>query len=217
MANGTHSRFVVNQQPKRMMQAIMGWWEHVPFEPNHVEMIFEKMVAPCYGWLFPESDTRVNIGICYEDATHRKNARLLFDQFLQKHYRTRLTGAAQVGDWKGHPISYSYNVGRLQSPGRLVIGEAGRMTHPATAEGIYQGMHSGMIAAEAVRDTISEKRAEREALAMYEMRCRRAFLASFLSAKLWRCAVTSPLLDWLVAFGQRPTAKTALAKIIAQM
>lgn len=217
VANGAHSGFAVNSRPKRMMQAIMGWWEGVPFRPNHVEMVFDRMVAPCYGWLFPESDTRVNIGICYEDPQHTKNARKLFHDFLHKHYQARLTGAVQIGDWKGHPISYSYLVNRLHSPGRLVIGEAGRMTHPATAEGIYQGMRSGMIAAEAVADVMSRSKSEHDAWTTYETRCRQAFRTSFSSAKLWRAAVRTPLLDWLVGFGQRPSVKTALAKLMAKM
>jgi flavin-dependent dehydrogenase len=175
------------------------------------------MVSPCYGWLFPESRSRVNIGICYEDSNHSKNARRLFDQFLQKHYRTRLANAVQIGDWKGHPISYSYNVGSLTSPGRLVIGEAGRMTHPATAEGIYQGMRSGMLAAEALRDVLSKNRSEPDAWAAYEAACRGAFRVSFASAKIWRLAVQSPLLDWMVGAGQRPMVKTALGKLMAQM
>jgi len=217
VANGAHSRFTVNSKPRRLMQAIMGWWEGVPFEPNHVEMVFDRMVAPCYGWLFPESSSRVNIGICYDDAAHSKNARRLFDEFLQKHYRTRLAKAVQVGDWKGHPISYSYGVGALTSPGRLVIGEAGRMTHPATAEGIYQGMQTGMIAAETLRDVVSKSQSESKALAAYEAACRRAFRVSFASARIWRLAVRSPLLDWIVSVGQRPLVKTALGKLMAQM
>jgi geranylgeranyl reductase family protein len=217
VANGAHSTFAVNQRPRRLMQAIMGWWEKVPFEPNHVEMIFDKMVAPCYGWLFPESKTRVNIGICYEDPHHTKNGRTLFNQFLQKHYQARLAGAVQVGDWKGHPISYSYWVEQLHSPGRLVIGEAGRMTHPATAEGIYQGMRSGMIAAEALRDVLSQPNNEQKVWATYEARCRHAFRVSFWSARLWRRAIRSPLLDSLVGFCHRPLGKRALNKLMAQM
>jgi flavin-dependent dehydrogenase len=200
-----------------MLQAIMGWWEQVPFKPNYLEMVFDKMVAPHYGWLFPESDMRVNIGICYEDVNHTKNARRLFEQFLYKHYRTRLADAVQVGDWKGHPISYSYKICRLHSPGRLIIGEAGRMTHPATAEGIYQGMRSGMIAAEALRDVVRGPTTESEAWKTYEARCRQAFRTSFLSAKLWRKAVASPALDWLVGAGRRPIIRNALGKLMAQM
>jgi menaquinone-9 beta-reductase len=217
VANGAHSLFTADPSPKQLMQAIMGWWDHVPFEPNHVEMVFDRMVTPCYGWLFPESATRVNIGICYEDEQHTKNARTLFSQFLQKHYRARLAGAVQVGDWKGHPISYSYKVGRLHSPGRLIIGEAGRMTHPATAEGIYQGMRSGIIAAEVLKDALAGSISDEKAGATYEERCRRTFGLSFSSAKLWRRLVTSSMLDRIVAFSERPMMKTALGKLMAQM
>jgi flavin-dependent dehydrogenase len=217
IANGAHSTFAVSNRPKRLMQAIMGWWEGVPFTPHHVEMIFDRMVSPCYGWLFPETESRVNIGICYEDDRHTKNARTLFHQFLHKHYRKRLSQGVQDGDWKGHPISYSFHVDSLQAPGRLIIGEAGRMTHPATAEGIYQGMHSGMLAAEAIRDVLFSALGEAVSWANYENRCRLAFARSFRGAKLWRRAITSPLLDGLVRVSQRPMVKTALGKLMAQM
>ena len=91
------------------------------------------------------------------------------------------------------------------------------MTHPATAEGIYQGMRSGVIAAEALRDVLSGSTDEATAFATYEARCRRAFGVSFWSAKIWRRAVTSPVLDWAVNAGKRPAVKTALARIMAQM
>ena len=217
VANGAHSGFAVDQRPKCVMQAIMGWWDQVPFTPNHVEMVFDRMVAPCYGWLFPENGTRVNIGICYEDPRLERNARTLFQQFLKKHYRSRLAGAEQVGDWKGHPISYAYRLGPLCSPGRLVIGEAGRMTHPATAEGIYQGMQSGMIAAETLQAVLSQPEHESQCWSAYEARCRRTFHVSFQCAKIWRRAVRSPVLDWIVGFGQRPMVKSALGRLMAQM
>ncbi len=199
------------------MQAIIGWWENVPFEPNHVEMVFDRMVSPCYGWLFPESNIRVNIGICYEDRGHTKNARKLFEEFLKNQYRARLAGARQVGDWKGHPISYTYRIGPLQSPGRLVVGEAGRMTHPATAEGIYQGMRSGMIAADALHGVLSGSTDEENARADYEARCRKVFQVSFWFAKLWRGAVRSPLLDSVTRFCNMPVGKRVLNKLMAEM
>jgi flavin-dependent dehydrogenase len=217
VANGAHSKWTIDRRPRRLMQAIMGWWEGVSFEPHHVEMVFDRMVSPCYGWLFPETPARVNIGICYEDTDHSKNARALFSRFLEKHYKARLAGAHQIGDWKGHPISYSYDVGPLGSPGRLVIGEAGRMTHPATAEGIYQGMRSGMLAAEALRDVAAKGQSERSGWEVYEARCRREFNVSFGAAKIWRLAVQSPLLDLLVSAGQQPVVKTTLARLMSKM
>src|SRR5262249_45843140 len=67
IAGGPHCRLVPERRPRKLIQAIMGWWEGVPFRSGHVEMLFDPDLAPYYGWLFPESDTRVNIGITYED------------------------------------------------------------------------------------------------------------------------------------------------------
>lgn len=217
VADGGHSSFAPDRRPRRLLQAIMGWWEGVPFRPHHVEMVLDRMVAPGYGWLFPESATRVNIGICYEDPRHRENGRRLFERFLEKHYTRRLAGAVAVGGFKGHPISYTFRVGRLSSPGRLVIGEAGRLVHPATAEGISQGMCSGILAAETLAEILAGRRDERSALAAYEARCRRAFRLSFGAARLWRAAIRTPLLDWIAAGVERPAVRTALARLMATM
>ncbi|PYN29571.1 MAG: hypothetical protein DMD76_00420 [Candidatus Rokuibacteriota bacterium] len=216
VADGAHSRLAVDTRPPRTLQAIMGWWEGAPFRGHHVEMVFDRLVTPGYGWLFPESATRVNIGICYEDPAHARNGRRVFEAFLDKHYARRLRGATQVGGFKGHPIAYTFRIGRLSAPGRLVVGEAGRMVHPATAEGISQGMRSGIFAAEAVAAALGGLD-ERAARAGYEARCRRAFGASFAAARLWRAAVTSSALDRVVAAVQRPAVKTALARLMAAM
>jgi flavin-dependent dehydrogenase len=217
IADGAHSRFTVDRGPKAKMQAIMGWWDNVPFKHQHVEMVFDKMVSPLYGWLFPENDGRVNIGICYEDGEHTKNARQLFQQFLDKHYAHRLSNAKQIGDWKGHPIVYSYQIDKLYSPGRMVIGEAGRMTHPATAEGISQGMRTGMWAARALSDILTNKVGEAEAFARYQSQCKRAFWLSFNAAKIFRKVVDSSLMDNIVAVTQQPTVKRAVGRLMAEM
>lgn len=217
VADGAHSRLTVDARPPRLMQAIMGWWEGAPFRAHHVEMIFDRLVTPGYGWLFPESATRVNIGICYEDPGHARNGRRVFEAFLDKHYARRLRAAEQIGGFRGHPIAFTFRVPRLTSPGRVVIGEAGRMVHPATAEGISQGMRSGIFAAEAVAAALEGRLGERAARAHYEARCRRAFGASFAAARLWRAAVMSSTLDRVVAAVQRPAVKTALARLMAAM
>ena len=197
VADGAHSRFACERGPQQLIQAIMGWWEGVPFRSHHVEMIFDRQIAPYYGWLFPESPDRVNIGICYEDRRLEHNARQLFQGFINKHYRERLQGAKQVGTWKGHPISYATRLERLTSPGRIVVGEAGRMTHPATAEGIYQGMQSGMLAAQALNDILKIRAEPARALRDYERACRKAFGISFRGARLWRGLISSGGLDVL--------------------
>lgn len=219
IAGGTHCKLTTRERPEptRMIQAIMGWWEDVPYQANTIEMIFDKMIAPYYGWLFPESDRLVNIGITYEDVRHELKARELFQRFLDKHYAQRLTHAKQVGKWQGHPVAYDYHVGRLTSAGRIVVGEAGRMTHPATAEGIYQGMQSGMYAAQALSDVLSGRRSEFVAFRAYEWRCKAAFEASFVAGGLFRKLVRTPALDWLVAANRNAAVQSVTGKVLALM
>ena len=46
VADGAHSRFGLERGPRQLIQAIMGWWDDVPFASNQVEMIFDSLVAP---------------------------------------------------------------------------------------------------------------------------------------------------------------------------
>jgi len=219
IAGGSHCRVgLPEQRPKRIIQAIMGWWDNVPFKKGHVEMLFDRMVEPYYGWLFPESETRVNIGICYEDPKDGKhNARELFQKFLDVHYKERLKDATQVGAWKGHPVFWSYEIEKLTRPGAVVIGESGLMTHPATAEGIYQGMKSGMMGAEAISDVLSGRYPESKAFATYEKRCNKAFRLSFLGGGVFRRLIRTNALDWLIKAGETPAIQSVTAKLMAAM
>jgi len=219
IAGGSHCRVgLPADRPRRTIQAIMGWWDGADFEPHHVEMLFDRSLEPYYGWLFPESETRVNIGITYEDPPgEKKNARRLFEAFLDKYYRARLSGATQVGRFKGHPVVWSYKIERLHGPGRLVIGESGLMTHPATAEGIYQGMRSGMLGAEAVASALAGRSTEGEAFARYERECKKAFQLSFWGGGLFRGLVRTDALDWAVALGDQPIVQSMTAKLMSSM
>lgn len=215
IASGAHATLTPNRGPKRAMQTVMGWWEGVPFRPHNVEMIWDDLVLPGYGWLFPETDTRVNIGMCYDDDEKQKNARQLFDRFLERHFRERLAGATPVFSVRGFPIVYTYGAEQLTSPGRIVAGEAGRLAHPATGEGISQGMDSALFAADAIGDVLEGRSTERAALRRYDRRCARRFLPSFWLGRGFRGALHTPLLDWVVGAGTHPAVQRAAARMLA--
>ncbi|MFY0576854.1 NAD(P)/FAD-dependent oxidoreductase [Cystobacter fuscus] len=69
------------------------------------------------------------------------------------------------------------------------------MVHPATGEGIYQGMRSGILAAEALRDMLTGASTEARAFERYESRCRLAYSASFAATRLLQPLIDSPVLD----------------------
>lgn len=217
VAGGTHCK-LTPQRPRKMIQAIMGWWDDVPFRANHLEMIFDKEIVPYYGWLFPESATRVNIGITYEDKEgEKRNARELFQSFLDRQYGGRIAKGKQVGAWKGHPVAYSYKIDSLTAPGRITIGESGLLTNPATAEGIYQGMKSGTLAAVALRDIVVKGMSEDRAFAEYERAIKNVFLFSFYGGGIFRQVVKTPMLDWLVRMGEKPAVQSVAARVLAAL
>src|SRR5258706_11248998 len=221
LADGAPSIFSWDQRPKRTISTLMGWWEDFPFEPHLIEMVFDKNLSPLYGWMFPEGENRVNIGICMDgegdspDAREHggrkkttRNVRDVFDQFLRDYYADRLAGAKQIGKFKGHPISYTTWIRDLTGPGVLYLGEGGRMTHNATGEGIYQAMQSGCFAAEAVADALGASGEER-AWARYTQRCRRRFTFGFAMGHVLRGALKTPVFDWIAAAYNNATVRRA--------
>jgi len=204
-ADGAHSIFTRDPRPKRTISTLMGWWEEFPIEPGIMEMIFDKNLAPLYGWMFPETPSRVNIGICIDgEVDGRKrppDLRRVFQRFLDDHFRDRLRGARPIGRWKGHPISYTTWIDHCYEPGMIYLGEGARLTHNVTGEGIYHAMKSGTFAADAVADLLAgaATETETEAQRRYLWRLRRAFTVGFLTGNLLRGVLRTPLLDGIAA------------------
>lgn len=218
-ADGAHSIFSVDPRPKRTISTLMGWWEGVDVVHGQAEMIFDECVSPLYGWLFPESATRVNIGICIDGqekdgSKTKRNVRDVFATFLDRHYRDRLANARQIGGFKGHPISFTTWVSHCTAPGAIYLGEAARVTHNATGEGISHGMQSGLYAAEALASVLSGARSEDAAMRTYTWRHRRRFTAGFLAGHALRAAVRSPLLDTVATVFEHPYVRPTLVRIL---
>jgi len=212
-ADGAHSIFSPDHRPKRFISTLMGWWEGAELPPRRLDMVFDRNLRPLYGWMFPETETRVNIGICVDaqDASGQRSEpdlRGLFQRFLDDHYGAALRGARQVGKLKGHPIVFTTWVARCTAPGALWVGEAARVTHNATGEGISQAMQSGLFAAEAVASVVKGELPERRAWSRYVWQHRRRFTAGFLAGHLLRGMAASGSLDAVArayrsAWGQR--------------
>jgi len=219
-ADGAHSIFSWDPRPKRTISTLMGWWEDFPFQPGTMEMIFDKNLSPLYGWLFPETEDRVNIGICMdgeEDAPGARehdgrkkttrNVREVFDRFLQDHFAERLTHARQIGKFKGHPISYTTWIKDCTGNGVLYLGEGARITHNATGEGIYQAMQSGMYAAEALADVLTGRATEQQAWRRYTWRNRQRFTFGFFMGHVLRGALKTPLFDAIAVGYNTPSIR----------
>lgn len=218
-ADGANSIFSRDPRPKRSIATLMGWWDGVDVEPNRLDMIFDKNVSPLYGWMFPEGNGRVNIGICIDGQDESgekttKNLRSTFQQFLDDHYKAALAKATQVGKWKGHPIVYTTWIGHMTAPGALFLGEAARITHNATGEGISQAMESGTFAAEAVARVLKQGQSEQKAWSWYVNQHRKRFTGAFLAGHALRAVVDSPILDGVADAYNNPFVRKAVVKLL---
>lgn len=216
-ADGAHSIFSVDARPKESISTLMGWWDDADFTPGQLEMIFDADVAPLYGWLFPEGPRRVNIGICIDTPRREERQRTVrdvFARFLETHFARRLAGARQVGKFKGHPIVHSTWIRNCTAPGALYIGEAARITHNATGEGISQAMRSGLLAAETIGDVFSGRRTEAEAFRAYVWKLRKRFTLGFVAGHAVRAAVDSSLLDGVAALYGSPWVRRAVVRTL---
>ncbi|HET9035116.1 MAG TPA: NAD(P)/FAD-dependent oxidoreductase [Myxococcaceae bacterium] len=201
-ADGAHSLFTRDDRERRHIDTLMGWWEGPDFEPGRLDMIFDPELSPLYGWLFPETGTRVNIGICIDaqDEYRRKvprDLRAVFRGFLQRHYASELQTARQIGGLKGHPIVHTTWIANVTRPGAQLIGEAARLTHNGTGEGISQAMQSGVYAAEALARVARGELTEPESWRSYVRALRKRFTPGFAAGYLLRGMVSNGMLDGL--------------------
>jgi geranylgeranyl reductase family protein len=220
-ADGAHSIFSWDQRPKKTISTLMGWWEDFDFEPATMEMIFDKNLSPLYGWMFPEGENRVNIGICMdgeEDGPEGKrkttrNVRDVFQQFLNDHYKDRIARARQIGKFKGHPISYCTWISDCTAPGVVYLGEGARITHNATGEGIYQAMQSGIYAADAVADVL-EGAEEQKRWKSYLWQNRKKFTFGFVMGHVLRVALKTPLFDAIAVGYNNQTIRGLATRVL---
>lgn len=129
----------------------MGQYENTNFEKNIAYMIYDKDFLPLYGWMFPEADDLVNIGIVVERPTYSKyKITKYFERMRSTYLYQYMKDARLIGITKGFPIRYTYCIKDIVDRNVLYVGEAGRIVSAVTGEGISQALVSGRFAAHAI-------------------------------------------------------------------
>jgi len=171
------------------------------FDPGAMEMVYARDLLPGYGWVFPESATRANVGICV-DESHPERTRLhdLLDRFLATHLHGRMSGARPADQVRGQPIAWRSTVPSLGAPGVVWVGEAAGLTSAATGEGIWHALRSGREAALA----ITEAQGADDLARRYHRRVRRAFAGPLLGASAFSHAASTGVFPALVRLAYRP-------------
>jgi len=172
----------------------MGRYENTNFEKNIAYLIYDKDFLPLYGWMFPEANNLVNIGVGLEWPNYNKNKIINCFEKIQSTYLNKyMKDAKLIETTRGFPIRYSYRIKDIVDRNILYVGEAGRIVSAVTGEGLSQALISGKFAAHAISKYFSNNRLSE--LTHYEKEVKKSYrvfpwyrlVKSFMSHKHnWR-------------------------------
>jgi menaquinone-9 beta-reductase len=143
---------LLKKQPQVML-ACRAYYEGISDLPDGIQCRFDGVPMPGYGWVFPVSPTRANVGAgIYRSGLAGlwmpENARPIFDRWLQTpSMRRLLAGAWQDGPVRGYPIRVDFATAPTYGERVLLVGEAAGLVNPVTGEGIDYALESGKLAA----------------------------------------------------------------------
>lgn len=142
--------------------------------------VFDYDLFPGYGWMFPMSNGRANVGVGLLAETrdrYRISVPALFATFLRK--LQRLHPGCERMQLASKPIGgivKTYGgAGRNHFDGGILIGDAGCFVDPMTGEGITPAAESAVIGAGVIADALGEGRTDARFLSSYERRFRAYF------------------------------------------
>jgi flavin-dependent dehydrogenase len=111
-----------------------------------------------YGWIFPVSADRANIGVGFlrtRPEEHKVNLRTLFRRFIAS---LDTPGTFVVGPLRGAPLPCDFDPDRCTKDGLLLVGDAARLVDPLSGEGIDVALESGALAGEMIHRALAADR-----------------------------------------------------------
>lgn len=192
-------RLGLARRPPEMV-AVRRYLEGDTGDPGLLEIHWERSIMPGYGWIFPMSNGRVNVGVGAYTAAVRRHGLNLHDQlqrFLAQnpHARARLRHARPTDSVRGHPLRTDADRMTPFADNVLIAGEAAGVVSPLTGEGISPSLECGEMAAAHARRALESGDFSAAGLAPYGRAFHRRFDSIHRSARLLRRLLSYP---WIV-------------------
>ena len=120
---------------------------------DRIQIRFDGVPLPGYGWIFPVSPSSANVGVGFFPRRWSRRPpptpRAVLDAFVRSRFiRPVLDGARQAGPAKSYPLRVDFPDAPTFADGLLLLGEAAGLVNPLTGEGIDYALESAQIAAE---------------------------------------------------------------------
>jgi menaquinone-9 beta-reductase len=189
-----------------------------------IQCRFDSVPLPGYGWIFPLSATRANVGIgIFRYGLARlwmpSTARAAFDGFVASPAVRRVLGDAKPdGPIKGFPIRVDFARAPTHGERVLLVGEAAGLVNPVTGEGIDYAIESGKIAADHLAVMFAAGDFSPKRLHAYDAQLRGMYQRLFVLSDWLRLLYSNPFVvsRALRAAGREPRLRDLYMDIIVE-
>ncbi len=158
-ADGAHSVVAKQLTDTRMEHhhhsaAVRTYFEGVTaMDENTTEVYVSKAFTPGYFWVFPVSETVVNVGfgMLSEEVSKRDiNLRKALFEFIEETpvLKAKFNSAKQIGKIEGFGLPMGTRQVPMSGDGFLLTGDAASLIDPASGDGIGNAIASGIFASE---------------------------------------------------------------------
>jgi geranylgeranyl reductase family protein len=201
-ADGTHSVVarsfdLLVDDPRYMAISQRAYVDGVRLETGEAAFVFDRDLFPGYGWMFPMSEGRANVGVgilAETQVRERISVPKLFAAFLDK-LRSVHPGCADIrlaSKPIGGIVKTYGGAGPNHFDGGILIGDAGCFVDPMTGEGITPAAESALIGAEVIEEALAQGRFDRKHFSSYERKFRRYFDPAMSYLDFVACLMRNP-------------------------
>lgn len=134
---------------------------------------FDAELPYGYGWVFPAVDGVSNVGVYLRADAYAglgRNLHQLLAAFLERQ-AARFARAEQVGRTRAWSLPLGPRPIAHGAPGLLLAGDAGGFVDPLSGEGIWQALHTGVLAGEVATRAVRAGALDEALVRDYERRC----------------------------------------------
>jgi flavin-dependent dehydrogenase len=171
-------------------------------QPDTIQVWFEGVPLPGYGWVFPISSTAANVGVIFHPRTRNNSTssqpdsnRSAFAAFLQTPaLKKQLHGAERTAPLKGFPVNTNFGSYSTVATRFLLVGEAAGLVNPLTADGTDFALSSGKLAAAHILRAFASNDFSRQNLQAYDADLRQRYNTLFTSCRWARDWLNNPTL-----------------------
>jgi geranylgeranyl reductase family protein len=183
--------------------ALRGYVETSAPLPSALQIFIDRSLVPGYGWVFPISDQRANLGVGVELTKGTVAGRKLLQAgFARLLGQLAPSGVQLHGVPQGFPLRSDFGAVPTHAAGVLVVGETAGLVDPLTGEGVHLALASGRLAAEVACAALAAGAPTAERLAAYSEQLHDQHAAFFSAAHELIARLDSPaVMDALLAQG----------------